>query len=83
VLFEVAGNPELTRAHPSMAAQILRAQVFPFLAQAERNDQYNDYQPLFEAIMNGDPKAATRIVESHLQRSRVHARHLPDEAFRA
>jgi DNA-binding GntR family transcriptional regulator len=82
-LFEVAGNPELTRAHPAIAAQIIRAQVFPFVAQSDRNEQYEDYQPLYQAIMDGDAAKAVSIVESHLERSRVHARHLPDAAFRA
>ena len=80
-LFEVAGNPELARAHPSVAAQILRAQVYAHLSQAEKLSQYADYQPLYDAIMSGDTRVATRIVESHLRRSRIHAQHLPDSAF--
>lgn len=80
-LFEVAGNPELARAHPTVAAQILRAQVHPHLSQEDRQSQYHDYAPLYEAIMEGDTRAAQRIVATHLRRSRMHAQHLPDAAF--
>ena len=81
VLFEVAGNPELARLHAPITGQILRAQVYPFLSVADRHSQYADYAPLCEAILDGDARAAVRIVGSHLGRSRAHALHLPDAAF--
>lgn len=81
VLFEVAGNPELARLHPAITGQILRAQVYPFLTVEDRNSQYADYAPLCTAILEGDTRAAVRIVGSHLGRSRTHALHLPDAAF--
>lgn len=81
VLFEVAGNPELARLHPAITGQILRAQVYPFLTAEDRNSQYADYAPLCQAILEGDARAAVRIVGSHLGRSRTHALHLPDAAF--
>ena len=81
VLFEVAGNPELARLHPAITGQILRAQVYPFLTAEDRNSQYADYAPLCQAILDGDVRAAVRIVGSHLGRSRKHALHLPDAAF--
>lgn len=81
VLFEVAGNPELARLHPAITGQILRAQVYPFLTAEDRNSQYADYAPLCQAILDGDTRAAVRIVASHLGRSRTHALHLPETAF--
>lgn len=80
-LFEIAGNPELARINPVVAAQILRVQVYGYLTTAEKLRQYADYRFLCDAILTGDAKAAKRIVDLHLRRSRMHAQHLPDAAF--
>lgn len=80
-LFEIAGNPELTRAHPRVPAQILRAQVYRHVTHDEKASQYADYRPLVDAIVGGDARGVARIVESHLRRSRTHALHMPEEAF--
>ena len=43
-LFEIAGNPELARINPVVAAQILRVQVYGYLTTAEKLRQYADYR---------------------------------------
>lgn len=80
-IFVIAGNRELARIHPAVPTQILRMQVYPYLATADRERQFADYRVLYEAMRSGNSREAYRVVVSHLRRSRMQVKNLPDEAF--
>ena len=80
-IFHIAGNRELARIHPAVPTQILRMQVYPYLALRDRERQFSDYRQLYDAIRSGDSRDAYRIVVRHLRRSRLQIRKLPDGAF--
>lgn len=80
-VFHIAGNRELSRIHPAVPTQILRMQVYPYLALRDRERQFSDYRLLYDAIRSGDSRDAQRIVVRHLRRSRLQIRKLPDAAF--
>lgn len=82
-IFAIADNHELTRIHPVVPVQILRMQVYPYLSPADRKQQFADYKLLYDAMRAGNSRAASRIVVSHLRRSRMQIKKLPDEAFAA
>jgi DNA-binding GntR family transcriptional regulator len=78
-LFNVAGNREIARINPVIPTQILRLQVHPYLTAKEREEQFADYGEMFAAIVAGDGARAQRIFERHINRSRLHARHLESD----
>ena len=80
-IFDIAGNRELARIHPAVPTQILRMQVYPYLSTADRERQFADYRVLYDAMRSGNSREAYRIVVSHLRRSRMQVKNLPDEAF--
>jgi DNA-binding GntR family transcriptional regulator len=80
-IFHIAGNRELSRIHPAVPTQILRMQVYPYLALRDRERQFADYRLLYDTIRTGDSRAAQRIVVRHLRRSRLQIRKLSDAAF--
>lgn len=80
-IFHIAGNHELSRIHPAVPTQILRMQVYPYLALRDRERQFSDYRLLYDTISSGDSRAAHRIVVRHLRRSRLQIRKLPAGAF--
>lgn len=80
-IFHIAGNHELSRIHPAVPTQILRMQVYPYLALRDRERQFSDYRLLYDTIRSGDSRAAHRVVVRHLRRSRLQIRKLPDGAF--
>lgn len=80
-IFEIAGNRELARLHPVVPTQIMRMQVYPYLAASDRKQQFADYKLLYDAMRAGNSREAHRIVSSHIRRSRMQIRKLPDEAF--
>lgn len=80
-IFEIAGNRELARVHPAVPTQILRMQVYPYLSVEDRKQQFADYKLLHDAMRAGKGLDAYRIVSSHIRRSRMQIRKLPDEAF--
>ena len=80
-IFHIAGNHELSRIHPAVPTQILRMQVYPYLALRDRERQFSDYSQLFDSIRTGNSRGAYRIVVRHLRRSRLQIRKLPDAAF--
>ncbi|MCM2311123.1 MAG: GntR family transcriptional regulator [Steroidobacteraceae bacterium] len=82
-LFRIAGNREMTRINPVIPTQILRLQIHPYLTAEERELQFADYGALVEAVLSGDGRAAQRVFERHINRSRVHARNLPPDALPA
>ncbi len=82
-IFEIAGNRELARLHPVVPTQIMRMQVYPYLAVSDRKQQFADYKLLYDAMRGGHSRDAHRIVVSHIRRSRMQIRKLPDEAFAA
>jgi DNA-binding GntR family transcriptional regulator len=82
-IFDIAGNRELTRMNPVVPTLILRMQVFSYSTPQFRAHQFADYQLLYEAINQGDPRQARRIVERHVRSSQMQIRRLPDEAFAA
>lgn len=82
-IFDVAGNRELARIHPAVPTQILRMQVYPYLSTADRERQFADYRVLYDAMRSGNSREAYRIVVSHLRRSRMQVKNLPDDAFAA
>lgn len=80
-IFHIAGNRELERIHPAVPTQILRMQVYPYLSTTDRERQFADYGVLYDAMRLGNSREAYRIVVSHLRRSRMQVKNLPDEAF--
>lgn len=80
-IFEIGDNRELARLHPAVPTQILRMQVYPFLAHSDRKQQFSDYALLYDAMVAGNSREAYRIVSSHIRRSRMQIRKLPDHAF--
>nr|WP_293244268.1 GntR family transcriptional regulator [Panacagrimonas sp.] len=80
-IFHIAGNHELSRIHPAVPTQILRMQVYPYLALRDRERQFSDYSQLFDSIRTGNSRGAYRIVVRHLRRSRLQIRKLPAAAF--
>jgi len=80
-IFDIAGNRELARINPVVPTLILRMQVYPYLSPADREQQFSDYKLLYEALLAGNSKAAKRIVDSHIRRSRIQIQKLPEEAF--
>lgn len=80
-MFAIADNRELARIHPVVPTQILRMQVYPYLSAEDRRQQFADYKLLYDAMRAGNSRAANRIVISHLRRSRMQIKKLPDEAF--
>lgn len=82
-IFSVAGNRELERLYPVVLVQILRMQVYPYLSVADRKQQFADYKVLYDAIRAGKSLDASRRVTSHVRRSRMQIRKMPDEAFAA
>ena len=80
-IFAIAGNRELARIHPAVPTQILRMQVYPYLSVADRERQFADYRVLYDAMRSGNSREAYRVVVSHLRRSRMQVKNLPDEAF--
>ena len=80
-IFSVAGNRELARLYPVVLIQILRMQVYPYLSVADRKQQFADYKVLYDAIRAGRSLDASRRVTSHVRRSRMQIRKMPDEAF--
>lgn len=80
-IFEVAGNRELARVHPVVPTQILRMQVYSYLSTEDRQRQFADYKLLYDALRTGKGRDAHRVVVSHIRRSRIQLRKLPDEAF--
>jgi DNA-binding GntR family transcriptional regulator len=81
VIFEIAGNSELSRINPTAPTQILRMQVHPFLTPQDLEELFADYKPLYEAIIGGDAKKAKRAIETHTRRRGVQFERLPEEAF--
>lgn len=83
VIFEIAGNRELIRINPVVPTQLLRMQIHSFLTSEAQHTQFADYKRLYDALMNGDPKLAKRLIKSHIRSSRIQVLSLPDEAFAA
>jgi DNA-binding GntR family transcriptional regulator len=81
VIFEIAGNSELSRINPTVPTQILRMQVHPFLTPKDLAELFADYKPLYEAISGGDGKKAKRAIETHTRRRGMQFGRLPEEAF--
>lgn len=81
VIFEIAGNRELSRMNPAVPTLILRMQVFSYSTPQFRAHQFADYRLLRDAISRGDGRLARRIVERHVRGSLLQMRRLPDEAF--
>lgn len=82
-IFTIADNRELARIHPVVPTQILRMQVYPYLSPEDRVQQFADYKLLYDAMRAGESRAAQRIVVSHIRRSRMQIKKLPEEAFAA
>lgn len=80
-ILEIAGNRELVRINPVVPTQILRMQVHSFVPPETHQRQFDDYQRLYNAMIDGDPKMAKRVVNLHIRRSRIQMLHLSDEAF--
>lgn len=80
-IFAIADNRELARIHPAVPTQILRMQVHAYLSLEDREQQFADYKMLYDAMRARDSRAAYRIVVSHIRRSRMQIKRLPDEAF--
>lgn len=82
-IFAIADNRELARMHPVVPTQILRMQVYPYLSAEDRRQQFADYKLLYDAMRAGKSRVAHRVVISHIRRSRMQIRKMPDEAFAA
>lgn len=82
-IFAISGNRELARLYPVVLVQILRMQVYSYLSVADRKQQFADYKVLYDAIRAGKSLEASRRVTSHVRRSRMQIRKMPDQAFAA
>jgi DNA-binding GntR family transcriptional regulator len=80
-IFRIAGNREMTRMNPIIPTQILRLQVHSYLSPEEREQQFADYGALVDAILRSDGRAAERVFQRHVNRTRLHARTLPSDAL--
>ncbi len=80
-ILEIAGNQELTRLNPLLPTVIMRMQIHQYVNPEMHTHLFADYETLYNALMNGDPIKAKRIIDRHIRYSRIQALHLPDEAF--
>lgn len=78
-IFRIAGNRELTRINPVVPTQILRLQIHQYLTVGDRELQFADYKSMVDALLTADGRAAQKIFERHINRSRAHARNLPPD----
>lgn len=67
VLFDIAGNAELSRIHPSLQIHLVRIQFRSVMRSADRRDR-GDYRQITETVLSGRGAAADAAVKAHLGR---------------
>jgi DNA-binding GntR family transcriptional regulator len=66
-LFDIAGNAELTRLHPSLQVHLVRIQFRSIMRTVDRRD-HGDYRQIAEAVLSGRSAAADSALRTHIGR---------------
>jgi DNA-binding GntR family transcriptional regulator len=82
-LIAIAGNYQLARTMPLMQIHLLRMQFQSYITPSDREQQFEDYQAITEAVLAGNANRAERVTRLHLRRACETLTRLPDEAFPA
>jgi DNA-binding GntR family transcriptional regulator len=80
-LIRIGGNRELGRIMPLMQVHLLRMQFQSYVTSHQREEQFQEYEAVSRAVLDGDQKRAERFMKFHINRTRIVFGHLPDEAF--
>jgi DNA-binding GntR family transcriptional regulator len=80
-MVEIGGNRELKRILPLMQIHLLRMQFQSYITPRDREQQFDEYKAIADAILSGDAKRAEVTGTLHVRRTRQSLMKLPDEAF--
>jgi DNA-binding GntR family transcriptional regulator len=80
-LIRIGGNRELERLMPLMQIHLLRLQFQSYVTHRQRQKQFQEYEAISRAVLNGDQRLAERVTQLHIKRTRNALARLPDEAF--
>jgi DNA-binding GntR family transcriptional regulator len=80
-LIRIGGSRELARLMPLMQIHLLRLQFQSYVTNQQREKQFQEYEAISRAVLNGNQKLAERVTQLHIKRTRIALCRLADEAF--
>ena len=80
-LIAIGGNGELARLMPLMQIHLLRLQFQSYVTPVQRRKQFEEYEAISRAVLDGNPKLAERLMRLHIRRTRIVLSRLPEDAF--
>jgi DNA-binding GntR family transcriptional regulator len=80
-LIRIGGSRELQRLMPLTQIHLLRLQFQSSVTSQQREKQFQDYEAIWHAVLDGDQMLAERVTRLHIRRARITLSRLPDGAF--
>jgi DNA-binding GntR family transcriptional regulator len=80
-LIRIGGSRELQRLMPLTQIHLLRLQFQSYVTSQQREQQFQDYEAIWRAVLDGDQELAERVTRLHIKRARIALGRLPDGAF--
>jgi DNA-binding GntR family transcriptional regulator len=69
VMFDIAGNKELSQAMPLPRVHLFRTQFYAFLTKGDVKAMIGEYRGISDAILAGDPSKAETKMRRHILRT--------------
>ena len=83
VLIEIGGNTQVATILPTIRIQLLRLQTFSYNKKEELLIHHENYRKIAQAVLDGKPSAAEKLMSVHMNHMVSGIKDLPDTAFKA